>query len=458
MSETKISWNGRILKFDNIPTAPAPIDLSISSWTTPTPGQIGICGDRLVNYGIGGWHEVAYKEFKVEYNGTYEISYDYEIVNATAGSHATYGFGLWITENQPIEDSSFYTNQDNRNGSVIINTSTTVSDLKGHVSFQLSLIANKSYYIWFPGGALNDGTYYTFYFRNLKAIQTDFVSQPYSGLPGYNTYVPEKHGIYENTLFSCSDSAQNTSGALADSITNYDIIKFYGKNKVSNTADASGSQQYCWAYDSNFLQTHNSAHLQPINSVLGSTNFALWANTFVSCPTNTSFTQTRGGNAFRVTASLNSTATWVYANSGIYLNNLITVTDVVGVKYEGSARELLWSGNNTSAVTLSKPATDFDEIQMLVSISGNDNYDGQNIVSLSPARNANRNSIQFAYGSLGNWYMAYDIINWSDNKHFTIPSAKSLYKALTSTAAMGANTSLNNRIRNCVKAVWGIHW
>lgn len=293
---------------------------------------------------------------------------------------------------------------------------------------------------------------------NAYKLQYNGMTLAYPGWNGYIGYIPEKHGIYENTLFSCSDSAQNTSGILTDSIANYDVIKFYGKPKVFNTADISGSQQYCWSYDSNYLQTHNSAHLMPIDCILGSTNFANWSNTFVACPTNTTFTQNRGGNAFRVTATLNSTATWVYANSATYLNNINTITDIVGVKYEGSARELLWSGNNTSAVTLTKPATDFDEIQMLVSISGHDNYDGQNIVSISPLRNSNRNSIQFQYGGLGNWYMAYDVINWTDTTHFTIPSGKSLVKSLTTTAAMGANTSYNNRIRNCVKAVWGIHW
>lgn len=149
------------------------IPLDLNTWTVVSRNPITIKGGYLTQTGIGDWHENAYKSFTVPESGTYEISYYYKIIKARAGNHATYGYGLWFTQNNPNVDGSaqfnFYTNSANRTGTVIIPKSTTKENVAGFAKYNVTCNAGTTYYLWHPGAALDDGTAYSFDFINIKA-------------------------------------------------------------------------------------------------------------------------------------------------------------------------------------------------------------------------------------------------------------------------------------------------
>lgn len=148
------------------------IPLDFNTWTVVNTNTITIKGGRLVQLGVGGWHENCYTSFTVPTSGTYEVSYDYNILNAKCGNHGTYGYGIWFTSNSPnVDDSAqfnFYNNSANRTGTVILAQNETGSNKTGHVSYTVNCNAGTTYYLWLPGAALDDGTTYNLDFINIK--------------------------------------------------------------------------------------------------------------------------------------------------------------------------------------------------------------------------------------------------------------------------------------------------
>lgn len=148
------------------------IPLDLNSWTVVNTNTITLKGGRLVQLGVGGWHENAYKAFTVAESGTYKVSYDYKIINARCGNHGTYGYGLWFTQNSPnVDDTAqynFYNNSANRTGTVILAQGETGSNKTGHVSYNVSCNAGTTYYLWLPGAALDDGTTFNIDYINIK--------------------------------------------------------------------------------------------------------------------------------------------------------------------------------------------------------------------------------------------------------------------------------------------------
>lgn len=149
-------------------------NLPLSQWTVVTPSTVQISGNSIINTGSGGWVETAYVSFTVPSTGSYTVSYDYDFANGYVGNWASYGFGLFISPNSaPPQDSwTYYENSANRVGYVIANPSTSIEGWKGTVTFTTTLNAGTTYYLWFPGGALNDGVTYTLTFKNI-AIYND---------------------------------------------------------------------------------------------------------------------------------------------------------------------------------------------------------------------------------------------------------------------------------------------
>lgn len=148
------------------------IHLDLNSWTIVNTDTITIKGGRIVQLGLGGWKENAYKSFTVSESGTYRVSYDYNILNATCGSHGTYGMGLWFTQNNPNVTGdaqyNFYANSNNRTGTAIMSRSETATNKTGHVSYDVTCNAGTTYYLWYPGGSLNDGSTFNLNFINIK--------------------------------------------------------------------------------------------------------------------------------------------------------------------------------------------------------------------------------------------------------------------------------------------------
>lgn len=148
------------------------ICLNLNTWTIHNTNTINIKGGRLIQLGIGGWHENAYKAFTVPETGTYTVSYDYKIINAKCGNHGTYGYGIWFTPNSPAVDDSaqynFYINSANRTGTVILAKGESGTNKTGHVEYNITCNAGTTYYLWHPGAALDDGTTYNINLINIK--------------------------------------------------------------------------------------------------------------------------------------------------------------------------------------------------------------------------------------------------------------------------------------------------
>lgn len=154
--------------------------LPLSQWTVVTPNTVQINGDVITNTGAGGWVESAYIAFTVPTTGSYTVSYDYDFANGYIGNWASYGFGLFISPNSPPPQDSwtYYENSSNRVGYVLANPSTSIAGWKGTVTFTTTLNAGTTYYLWYPGGALNDGVTYTLTFKNI-AIYNDPIQYRY---------------------------------------------------------------------------------------------------------------------------------------------------------------------------------------------------------------------------------------------------------------------------------------
>lgn len=458
MSIYKLSYNNGTIHFNNMMATQPSVNLSLSKWTIDTPLTIGINGNILTNYGRGGWVELAYIPFTVEANGTYSITYDYFIENATCGSHGTYGFGLWITENTPDKSSSFYNDSSNRNGTNILSQNETVSNKSGSVSFNIELLTGKTYYLWFPGGSLNDNSPFRFTFKNIRCnpVSTDYVPTQEEGNLSFTPYI-RPSGTYYTTLYQGSPSAAVSGGYLSDNILNYDVIKVYGMPGIYNANDASGSQIYSWMYPVSWLSAGNGVHLQPVGVIANT--YMSWSDSLVKFPSNNSFTQAKFGNAFRATTTASTSATWNYGNSASYTNLLRTINKIEGVKYSGTRELLFTSTNGASAGTLSKGGSNYDMLQFEVALSSHSTTDGRYILEMKKyGSGTGRNTLSFPFGGGGNWYRSDAMLRWTDDTHFTIPSAKALLKSTTTTAGITVNTGYNNKSRNCVFSIWGIKW
>ena len=160
-----------IFKLSFNPTAIIVNELPLSNWTIVNTNTLSINGDTVTQLGVGGWYESMFVSFTVPETGSYKISYDYNITKAKVGNHGTYGFGLWLTTNNPNVTGdaqyNFYMDSNNHTGGNIGSKGEDISGKSGTISFITTLNAGTTYYLWYPGAALDDGTTYTLSFTNL---------------------------------------------------------------------------------------------------------------------------------------------------------------------------------------------------------------------------------------------------------------------------------------------------
>ena len=170
-------------------------NLPLSNWTIVNTDTLSINGDTITQLGIGGWYESMFVPFTVAETGSYKISYDYNITTAKVGNHGTYGFGLWLTTNNPnvsgTDQSSFYNDSSNRTGFVIGVQNEDISGKHGKATFDVNLVAGTTYYLWYPGAALDDGTTYTLTFTNIR-VYNNPIQYTYNNIlsyPNWNGYL-----------------------------------------------------------------------------------------------------------------------------------------------------------------------------------------------------------------------------------------------------------------------------
>jgi len=212
--------------------------LPLSQWTVVTPNTVQINGDVITNTGAGGWVETAYVSFTVPSTGSYTVSYDYDFASGYIGNWAYYGFGLFISPNGPPPQDSwtYYDNSSNRVGYVIANPSTSIAGWKGTVTFTTTLNAGTTYYLWYPGGALNDGVTYTLTFKNI-AVYNDPIqyvnierSVKYDNRRLFYVQIPSSV-MWFNDTGSYTNSATVNFSTKPTSSTDYDYftIRFNAK-------------------------------------------------------------------------------------------------------------------------------------------------------------------------------------------------------------------------------------
>lgn len=154
----------------------------INTWTIPstTTDVVSYSGTNTISLnGKGGHYETCYKSFTVSKSGSYTISYDYDLptINfyGTGSNHMH--FGIYITTNQPPGgDMSTWSDYStgNCNGTDICGPSSQYNTPgTGHISFNYTLTAGTTYYLWIPMMNLADGvqTYLTFTNLNVKSVE-----------------------------------------------------------------------------------------------------------------------------------------------------------------------------------------------------------------------------------------------------------------------------------------------
>jgi hypothetical protein len=204
---------------------------------------LSINGDTITQLGVGGWYESMFVSFTIPISGSYKISYDYNITKAKVGNHGTYGFGLWLTTNNPNVTGdaqyNFYNNVANRTGALIGAQNEDLTGKQGKVSFNVDLIAGTTYYLWYPGAALDDGTTYTLTFTNINLynnpIQYNYDNVlTFDNWLGHIEYIIPPHFEY-TTLWETDTPFKNMySISLNDSLDNYDEYIVYGSANRDN--------------------------------------------------------------------------------------------------------------------------------------------------------------------------------------------------------------------------------
>ena len=269
-------------------------------------------------------------------------------------------------------------------------------------------------------------------------------------------------GTYTRTLFF--NPSATSAGNLNDSIYNYDLLRITTMpgDPVTNKLVAPNPPTYV---EPEWLR-ENTVHVQPFGpaneATVNVTGYFCWAdNEFSATNNGTSFINGKHGTYYRIGGTRwNTTGVPANGDPNTYTNYLQSIYQIDGIYYNEN-RDLLYSGSvGTSAVTLSNSISgnNYSIIQVKLGIQGFTGKDGCYINELSPYRTGpRRDTLSFPFGEGGNWYLAQVPIAWStDYKSFTCSAAKAFQKSLTSTTSMTGNTSYNDKLRNCILAVWGV--
>lgn len=267
-------------------------------------------------------------------------------------------------------------------------------------------------------------------------------------------------GTYVKQLYyNPSGSWDDASGALTDSMYNYDLLRIttMPRDQEANKLAAPNAPFYI---DPETLKTR-TVHTQTFgydnaSAVNVSGNF-IWAdNEFIASEDGMSFSTRRHGPNFRVETRWNTTSIPANGNSGTYLNYLNSIYMIEGINYNKN-RELLYSGSSPSnSVNLSKSITgqNYKYIQIKHSVNNTNNLDGDYISQINPTRSNTRDSISTPYGLNGNWYNGSTILQWSNNyQTLSCMSAKSFKKSLTASTSMSGDYTMP---KSNILSVWGV--
>ena len=436
--------------------------LPLSDWTIVNTNTISVNGDTITQLGIAGWYESMYVSFTVPETKKYEISYDYNITTAQVGDHGTYGFGLWLTSNNPNvsgdAQASFYNNSDNRHGSIIGSKSEVLTGKSGTKKFSITLNANTTYYLWYPGAALEDGVTQTLSFTNIKISDVNYDFNNTLILPNQTDHLEYNipSGTYTDILFQSTGVGEHT-GTLAHSIYDYDMIKIYPRSVTSE----------CGIQTMYAPKDIYSAGRNHVSTVFGGGNLYI-SDSYIKW--------LDGGNAFsanginngtyagirQVTNSVSGVTTKFERNSN-YSNDNARIHMIVGTKYYGN-RDLLFSANDSNislpqTVNLSQPFTAYDRLQVKIKyrwdITEPDNFEMAGYwTEYFGYITTGACKLNFIGGNGGACYLYSFFGGWDNAQTLKINGAKPLVWAVNANNAVGV--SPNYSANYYVSEVWGV--
>lgn len=315
--------------------------LPLSSWTIVNTNTLSVSSNTVTQLGVGGWYESMYKSFTVPTTGSYTISYDYDIASGVVGGHGTYGFGLWLTTNNPNVSGDpqyqFYANSANRNGPAIANASTNMAGMKGNITFTATLTANTTYYLWYPGAALDDGTTYTLTFRNIAVynnpiqytmdkdikfngtrVTYDYTEPP---PPSYNVIYENSNtyttgeGLFVTGQLSSSKNIIAMTFNLSTSTSNVDSYVFIRTNTDTSKNIWCGNARNYGGYDkASYFRSSASGWNALMNPSVGSDG-AVTGNVYYAPSISASAT-----NSFKIIFDRSASKAYCYINKNNILN------------------------------------------------------------------------------------------------------------------------------------------
>lgn len=132
----------------------------MTTWTKPSKSTntIIINDNRVQIKGTGGWQELLYRTFSTTAAGTYKLSMDWTAPNGLTfwSNAASYrNCGLWVSTALTATQTARYEGPTGT-GILMQNVNNTSPITKSQTA-NISIRANKTYYLWFSFGTLNDG-------------------------------------------------------------------------------------------------------------------------------------------------------------------------------------------------------------------------------------------------------------------------------------------------------------
>lgn len=433
--------------------------LPLSDWTIVNTNTISVNGDTITQLGIAGWYESMYVSFTVPETKKYEISYDYNITTAQVGNHGIYGFGLWLTSNDPnVSDEAqrlFYANTDNRHGNLIGSINENLSGKSGTEKFSITLNANTTYYLWYPGAALEDGVTQTLSFTNIKISDVNYDFNNTLILPNQTDHLEYNipSGTYVDILYQNTEGIGAHEGTLSGNIYDYDMIKIYQRS-IGASGECCMGTEYC---PKDIPLTGGRPFLY---SQFGAGNFYLNAST-ITFNNGTAFTST-GFNTYpcmnqATTATAGSTAT--FGRNNTYAQDNSCVHMIIGEKYYDN-RDLLFSASTTASlpqtINLNNPYSAYDRLQIKIATNAEQDPTHPEYVGYWTEHHSIQNGsvkITLEAGTYAFYYYQF-VGGWDDATTLKMNVAKALTWSTINTGAVGVNTAYTGLFY--VSEIWGI--
>ena len=132
----------------------------MTTWTKApkSTNTLIISGNRVQIKGINFWNELLYRTFSTTAAGTYKLSMDWTAPNGLTfwSDSASYrNCGLWVSTSLTATMNNTY--EGPTGTGILMQDVNNTSPITKSQTANIPIEANKTYYLWFSFGTLNDG-------------------------------------------------------------------------------------------------------------------------------------------------------------------------------------------------------------------------------------------------------------------------------------------------------------